>query len=255
MLRPRIIPCLLISKKGLVKTIKFGDPKYIGDPINAVKIFNEKKVDELLLLDIDASINNLKPDFKKLKIIANESRMPLTYGGGISSVEDAKRIISLGFEKISISHAALTNLDLIKEISNEIGSQSVVFCLDYKKNLITQKKIVFSLNSKKRHKLNILDIAKKAEDLGAGEILFNSIDKDGTMQGYDIEFAQLVRNHISTQISFLGGASSKKNMEELFDKVGVAGLAAGSMFVFKGKFRAVLLSYERPILKTKNFDD
>ena len=255
MLRPRIIPCLLISKKGLVKTIKFGDPKYIGDPINAVKIFNEKKVDELLLLDIDASRNKLKPDFKKLKIIANESRMPLTYGGGISNVEDAKKIISLGFEKISISHAALNNINLIGEIAKEIGSQSVVFCLDYKKNLITKKNNIYSINSKKKHKLNILEIAKKAENLGVGEILFNSIDRDGTMKGYDIEFAKFIRKKINTQISFVGGACSQKNMEHLIESIGVAGLVAGSMFVFKGKFRAVLLSYERPNSIIKNLYD
>ena len=255
MLRSRIIPCLLISKKGLVKTINFGDPKYIGDPINAVKIFNEKKVDELLLLDIDASRNNVKPDFKKLKIIANESRMPLTYGGGISTVEDARRIISLGFEKISISHSALNNINLIEQIANEIGSQSVVFCLDYKRNFITQKNTIFSLNGKSKHKINIFEIAKEAERLGAGEIVFNSIDRDGTLKGYDIDFAQKIRNHISTQISFMGGACSMENMEEILDKVGIVGLVAGSMFVFKGKFRAVLLSYERPKMIRNNIND
>ena len=255
MLRPRIIPCLLMSKKGLIKTVKFNNPKYIGDPINAVKIFNEKKVDELILLDIDASRNKVKPDFKILKVIANESRMPLTYGGGISTVEDAKQIISLGFEKISVSHSAIKDINFIRDLSNEVGSQSVVFCLDYKKNFFSKKNIIYSINSKIKHNLNILDLAKKAEDLGAGEIMFNSIDRDGTMQGYDIEFAQKIRNIISTQISFLGGASNSNSIEELYKKIGIGGFAAGSMFVFKGKFRAVLLSYERPNILKTNLND
>tara|TARA_B100000401_G_scaffold350181_1_gene247851 strand:- start:204 stop:956 length:753 start_codon:yes stop_codon:yes gene_type:complete len=247
MLRSRIIPCLLISKNGLVKTERFLSPKYVGDPINAVKIFNEKKVDELVIFDIDSSRYKKSPDLKKLKIIANESRMPLTYGGGINSVKEAKEIISLGFEKISISNTAIRNSEVIKSISNEIGSQSVVVTIDYKKNLFTKNYNIYTLNGTQRHDYNIFEFAKKVEALGAGEILFNSISRDGTMKGYDIEFAKEIRKIIDTQISFIGGAKDINDMDLLIDSVGIVGAAAGSMFVFKGKFKAVLLNYQKPI--------
>ena len=246
MLRSRIIPCLLISQQGLVKTIKFDKPKYVGDPINAVKIFNEKKVDELIILDIDASKNKKPPDLKKLKIIANESRMPLTYGGGITTIEQAKSIISLGYEKISISSYALENPEIIRDISSEIGSQSVVLTIDYKSNFISKGYSVFTINGMKRHKINIFEFAKKAEALGAGEILFNSIDRDGTMTGYDVKFAKDVRNKVNTQISFLGGAKDILDMQNLISSIGIVGAAAGSMFVFKGSFKAILLNYQKP---------
>ena len=246
MLRPRIIPCLLMSKNGLVKTVKFQKPKYVGDPINAVKIFNEKKVDELIILDIDASKNSKSPDLKKLEVIANESRMPLTYGGGITTVEQAKNIISLGYEKISISSYVLENIEIIDKIANAIGSQSVVVTVDYKKNFLTKKYNIFTLNGTIKHNKNIYDLVKKIEELGAGEILFNSIDRDGTKIGYDINFAKEIRAKVNTQISFMGGAKDAFDMENLIDNVGIVGAVAGSMFVFKGKFNAVLLSYQRP---------
>lgn len=248
MLRSRIIPTLLISKNGLVKTEQFANPKYIGDPINAVKIFNEKNVDELIILDIDASKKTIKPDFNKLKIIANESRMPLTYGGGISSVEDAKTLISIGFEKVSISNHAIQNPEFVREISAEIGSQSVVITLDYKRNFITNKYNIFTLNGQIKNNYNIFHLAKKFEDFGAGEILFNSIDRDGKMNGYDLNFAKEIRKKINTQITFLGGAGSISDMERLIEEIGIVGAAAGSMFVFKGKFKAVLLSYQKPYI-------
>ena len=172
--------------------------------------------------------------------------MPLTYGGGITTVEQAKNIIALGYEKISISSFALENIRIIEKISNEIGSQSVVVTFDYKKNFLTKKYNIFSLNGTKRHNHNIFDIAKKVELLGAGEILFNSIERDGTMSGYDIDFAKEIRAKINTQISFMGGAKDVLDMEKLIDNVGIVGAVAGSMFVFKGKFNAVLLSYQRP---------
>ena len=247
MLRSRIIPCLLISKKGLVKTERFSSPKYVGDPINAVKIFNEKKVDELVIFDIDASRYNKRPDLKKLKIIANESRMPLTYGGGINSVKEARDIISLGFEKISLSNAAIKNTEIIKSISNEIGSQSVVVTIDYKKSFFNKNYNIYTLNGTQSHDYNIFEFAKKVEAFGAGEILFNSISRDGTMIGYDIDFAKKIRKIVDTQISFIGGAKDVNDMDLLIDAVGTVGAAAGSMFVFKGQFKAVLLNYQKPI--------
>ncbi len=247
MLRSRIIPCLLISKKGLVKTERFSSPKYVGDPINAVKIFNEKKVDELVIFDIDSSRYNKSPDLNKLKIIANESRMPLTYGGGINSAKEAQEIISLGYEKISISNSAINNTQIIKEISNEIGSQSLVVTIDYKRNFLSKNYNIYTLNGTQRHDYNIYEFAKKVEALGAGEILFNSISRDGTMSGYDIKFAKEIRKKIDTQISFVGGAKDVNDMDLLIDAVGIVGAVAGSMFVFKGKFKAVLLNYQKPI--------
>ena len=246
MLRSRIIPCLLLSQKGLVKTLNFKKPKYVGDPINAVKIFNEKKVDELILLDIDASKNKKPPDLKKLKIIANESRMPLTYGGGIRTIEQARNIISLGYEKISISNYALENPEIIRDISNEIGSQSVVVTIDYKSNFIKNGYNIFTINGNKRNKVNIFEFSKRAEELGAGEILFNSIERDGTMTGYDLKFAKEIRNTVNTQISFIGGAKDVLDMQNLISSLGIVGAAAGSMFVFKGRFKAVLLNYQKP---------
>lgn len=248
MLHPRIIPCLLIRNKGLVKTVKFGASKYIGDPINAVKIFNEKEADELIVLDIDCTLNGLEPDFALIKKLAAECRMPLCYGGGIKSVEQAKKIISLGVEKVAISSAALNNPKLISDISAEIGNQSLVVVLDVKK-LPSGKYEVFTKNGTTSTGLTPLVVAGQAEQLGAGEILINSIDLDGVMCGYDIELASDVRKAVRLPISILGGAGSYSDMQELISCCGLVGVAAGSMFVFKGSLRAVLISYPDPIQK------
>lgn len=242
MLRPRIIPCLLVRNKGLVKTVNFGDSKYVGDPINAVKIFNEKEADELIVLDIDASVNKQLPDLSLIQKIAAECRMPLCYGGGVKTVEQANKIVSLGVEKVAISSAAIENPKLIAEIAKEIGNQSIVVVIDVKKSLLGKYE-VYTHNGKNNTKKNPLELAKQAQDLGAGEIIINSIDLDGKMKGYDLNLALSLRKAISIPMSVLGGAGSLSDISELISICGVVGAAAGSLFVFKGPYKAVLINY------------
>lgn len=246
MLRSRIIPSLLIRNRGLVKTQQFRDEKYVGDPINAVKIFNEKRVDELTIFDIDASAKREGPNFDLLKSIAVESRMPLCYGGGITSAAQARLLIASGFEKVSISAAALERPELIREIADAVGTQSIVVTMDVRKGGLFGKYTVCSLNGTRTHKVKPLEFAALAEQMGAGEIVINSIDRDGMMQGYDVDFAKSVRAVISVPMTVLGGAGTLAHMAELTDALGTVGAAAGSMFVFKGPYRAVLISYDRP---------
>lgn len=242
MLRPRFIPCLLIRKKGLVKTVKFGATKYVGDPINAVKIFNEKEADELIVLDIDASADGTEPDFALIQKLAAECRMPLCYGGGVKTVEHAKRIIGLGVEKVAISSAALADPNLITAIANEIGSQSVVVVLDVKKSLFGRYE-VYTHNGKKGTGRSPVDLAREAQQLGAGEVVINSIDQDGQMKGYDLDLAAKVREAVRIPMSVLGGAGSLDDIGKLLRRCGVVGASAGSLFVFKGSYRAVLINY------------
>jgi cyclase len=246
MLRPRIIPCLLLRDGGLVKTRQFKDAKYVGDPLNAVKIFNEKEVDELLLIDIDATAHARAPDFALLKGLAVESRMPLGYGGGVTSAHQAAQIIASGFEKVSISAAALARPALIREMAEAIGAQSVVVTLDVRKNKLFAGHTIYTRNGSEKQKTNLLEFCHQAIELGAGEIVINSIDRDGEMSGYDLELAKLVRKTVSSPVTMLGGAGNSTHMQELIDAVGVVGAAAGSMFVFKGPYRAVLINYARP---------
>ena len=246
MLRSRIIPCLLLHDGGLVKTRQFKDAKYVGDPLNAVKIFNEKAVDELMLIDIDATVQKRAPNFSLLKGLAVESRMPLGYGGGVTTAQQATQIISSGFEKVSISAAALARPALIREMAEAIGAQSVVVTLDVRKNKLFAGHTIYTRNGTEKHKVNLLDFCQQAAELGAGEIVINSIDRDGEMAGYDLELAKLIRRTVSSPITMLGGAGTSSDMQELIDAVGVVGAAAGSMFVFKGTYRAVLINYARP---------
>lgn len=246
MLRSRIIPCLLMHDGGLVKTRQFKDPKYVGDPLNAVKIFNEKAVDELMFIDIDATAQRRGPSLPLLRSLAVESRMPLCYGGGVDNAELASQIIALGFEKVSISSAALQRPALIGEMARAVGSQSVVVTLDVRKNRLLPGHTIYTHNGAEKHRVDLLDFCRQAESLGAGEIVINSIDRDGEMSGYDIELAKSVRAAVSLPLTVLGGAGSVAHMQDLIDAVGLVGAAAGSLFVFKGSFRAVLINYARP---------
>lgn len=247
MLRSRIIPLLLLRGNGLVKTQRFSDPKYVGDPINAVKIFNEKEVDELTLLDIDATVSGRAPNLTLLEDIASESRMPLCYGGGVKDAETAAKIIALGYEKVSVSHAALERPELVREITDRVGRQSVVVTIDVKKEgLFGGGYRVYSRNAKQKHKLDPIEFAEQCAELGAGEIVLNSIDRDGMMQGYDIALAAKLRAAVTTPLTIVGGAGSAEHLRTLTDKLGPIGAGAGSLFVFKGKYRAVLISYARP---------
>lgn len=252
MLRPRIIPCLLVHQGGLVKTQGFKAPKYVGDPINAVRIFNEKEADELMVLDIDATVNKVDPDFSLIAKLAAECRMPLCYGGGVTTAEQAARIIDMGVEKVAVSAAAIANPSLLTEIAAAVGRQSVVAVLDVRKRtgLFAKGYELCTHNGKTAHKLDPVAFAKQMQDAGAGEIVINSIDRDGLMQGYDLELAKNFRHALKVPITFLGGAGSLDHMRELIFNLGVVGAAAGSLFVFKGKYRAVLISYPTPEQKT-----
>jgi cyclase len=251
MLRSRIIPCLLLHKGGLVKTRQFKEPKYVGDPLNAVKIFNEKEVDELMFVDIDATAQGYEPRMPLLRSLAVESRMPLCYGGGVTSAEQGSRIVATGFEKVSVSAAALARPALIREMSEAIGAQSVVVTIDVKTNRLFSGYAIHTHNGRQKHKQPLLEFCQQAVSLGAGEIVINSIDRDGEMEGYDLELARQVRGAIDTPMTILGGAGSTEHMQALIDAVGTVGAAAGSMFVFKGPYRAVLISYARPARLTQ----
>ena len=253
MLRPRIIPCLLLINNGLYKTKNFKDPKYVGDPLNAVKIFNEKEVDELIILDIYATAEKRKPNYSLIRKIANESRMPICYGGGINNINQITKIISLGIEKISISSAIFTNPNLIKEARNKVGSQSIVAVMDIKKSSFFGEQKVFINNSKLNTKMSPTKFAKYVTDLGAGEILVNSIERDGTLKNYDIPLAREIVCATNIPITMLGGAGSLEDIKTLIDSVGLIGCAAGSLFVFKGKYRAVLIQYPNPLEKENLF--
>lgn len=259
MLRPRIIPCLLVHDKGLVKTVKFKDPKYVGDPINAVRIFNEKECDELMVVDIDATVQGREPDYKMIEFLAAECRMPLCYGGGIKTAEQASRIFSLGVEKIAISSVALESPEIVSAIADKVGNQSVVVVLDvhHKKSLFGNKYEVYTHNATKSTGKDPVIMAKQMERLGAGEIVINSIDQDGVMKGYDMTLVNMIRDAVSVPLTILGGAGSMNDIGELIQRHGIIGAAAGSIFVFKGIYKAVLINYptigERDQLIKANF--
>lgn len=250
MLAPRIIPCLLVHNKGLVKTVKFKDAKYVGDPINAVKIFNEKESDELIVLDIDATVEGREPDYKMIENLAAECRMPLCYGGGIKTVEQATRIFNLGVEKIALSSAVIENLKLVSDISKEVGSQSVVVVIDVKKKMFGGYDI-YTHNGTKKTNIDLEKFIIELQSLGIGEIVINSIDNDGVMKGYDLSLIEKIKPLINVPMTVLGGAGTLEDINKLIEKFGIIGCSAGSLFVFKGKYKAVLINYPNKIEKEK----
>ena len=245
MLRPRIIPCLLVRDGGLVKTFQFSDGKYVGDPINAVRIFNEKEVDELIVLDIDATVEGKEPDYELISNLAAECRMPLCYGGGVKTPDQLQRIIGLGVEKVGLSSGAIEDPDLVAAAADLVGTQSIVVALDVKKRRLSRRYEVFTHNGSTACGAGPVEIAKKMEASGAGEILINSIDRDGTMKGYDMELIGRVRSAVGVPVTALGGAGSLEDISTLIKKFQILGAAAGSLFVFKGIYRAVLINYPR----------
>lgn len=255
MLRSRIIPCLLVHKKGLVKTVGFKDAKYVGDPINAVKIFNEKEVDELIVLDIDATVENRPPNYEMIKNLATECRMPFCYGGGITTVEQSKKIIELGAEKIAISSAAVNNPIIIKQIGEAIGVQSVVVIIDIKKRskLLGGGYDIYTNNGKIKAKVKLNEFIDILNKIGVGEIVVNSIDNDGTMNGYDDALVSLFREKTNFPMTVLGGAGNLDDIKLLISKYKIIGAAAGSLFVFKGKYKAVLINYPNREEKSRLF--
>lgn len=253
MLRARITPCLLVHNKGLVKTVGFKDPKYVGDPINAVKIFNEKEVDELMVLDIDASVEGRGPDFTLIRNLAVECRMPFCYGGGVTTVEEAKKIIHLGAEKVALSSAVINDFDLSRKIGEAVGVQSVVVVLDVKKSFLGGYEIYIH-NGKRATGIKVKDFVQKLDKVGVGEIVINSIDRDGKMNGYDFHLIDLVRDSTEVPITVLGGAGSLDDIKAVTSKYKIIGVSAGSLFVFKGKYKAVLISYPNKHEKKKLFE-
>lgn len=242
MLSTRVIPTLLIKGEGLYKSVKFKDYRYIGDPINAIKIFNEKEVDEIVVVDVEASKQGKEPNYGLIEKMANQAFMPLGYGGGINSVEQARRILALGVEKIILNSALFSSKELITEIANEVGAQSVVACLDVKKNIWGNYEC-FAFSGKRSFKRKPHDLAKEFETLGAGEIIINSIDRDGTFEGYDLKLIKSVSQVTNVPLVALGGARDLRDFSEAINQGGASAVAAGSMFVFHGKHRAVLITY------------
>lgn len=245
MLMPRLIPTLLISQGGLVKTMKFREPKYLGDPINAVRIFNEKEADELIVLDIDSSMAGTEPNYQLVEHIAKECRMPLCYGGGIKSAKQAEKIINLGVEKVAVSSAAILNPDIISDMSSSLGTQSIVVVLDVHSNrkIFSKELKISTHNATRLIDENPIEIAKDFEFRGAGEIVFNSVDLDGSMTGYNLELAKKAKAELSIPFTMLGGAGSLDDIKALVEQVGIVGASASSIFVYKGKYKAVLISY------------
>lgn len=251
MLRSRIIPCLLVHKKGLVKTLKFSieDGKYVGDPINAVKIFNEKNVDEIMVIDIDATVEGYEPDYEMIKNVATECRMPLCYGGGVKTVEQVRKIIKLGAEKVAVSSAALENISLLNEMSEAVGAQSVVLVLDVakKKSLFGGTHYeIFIHNGRRKTGKRLYDFLEEIKNISYGELVINNIDLDGMMTGYDMDMCDKVRELTDVPLTFLGGAGSYMDLKKLVSRFKIIGAAAGSIFVFKGKYKAVLIQYPLP---------
>lgn len=230
----------MVKNGSLVKTVNFKNPKYVGDPINAVRIFNEKEVDELIVLDIDATVEGREPDYRMIEHLSSECRMPLCYGGGITTSDQVERIVQLGVEKVAISSAAIINPRIIEEFAKRVGSQSVVLVMDIKKNEEYEVKIH---NGNRTVKKILTELVIQMERCGAGEIVLNSIDNDGIMKGYDYKLIDIVQHLISIPLTVLGGAGSLQDVGNLINKYGAIGAAAGSLFVFKGIYRAVLINY------------
>jgi imidazole glycerol-phosphate synthase subunit HisF len=254
--RPRLIPCLSIKDRGLVKTTKFSNPRYLGDPINAVKIFNGKGVDELCILDIIASTESRGPDFEYLKDIASEAFMPLSYGGGITSINEIEKLFYIGYEKVIMNTSFIRNPDLIKAAVDFAGSQSVVVSIDVKNELFGRRACYIN-DGLTKIKENPVTLAKKAEELGAGEILLNSITNDGVMKGYDIELVKDVTEAVSIPVIACGGAKDIYDLKMVLETGGAHAAAAGSLFVYYGPQRAVLITTpdEKDLIEIGIFKD
>lgn len=242
MLRTRVIPSLLMTERRLVKTIGFRKRVYLGDPINTVKIFNDKLVDELVLLDIDATAKGREPDYAYLESIASQCFMPLGYGGGVTSAEQVRRILGLGIEKVVINAAAVGRPELISEAAELAGSQSIVVSIDVKKTWLGGYEIR-THNGRRSTRLDPAGFAAEAERRGAGEILLNSIDRDGMMNGYDIKLVRQVADAVSIPLVACGGAGRIEHFGEAVHQGGASAVAAGSLFVFSGPHKAVLINF------------
>lgn len=248
----RIIPCLLLDDGKLVKTVKFAKPTYIGDPLNAVKIFNDKEVDELIFLDIRATEKGARPDFAYLQKITEQCFMPLCYGGGVNHFEDIRELFRIGFEKVSINTAAYEHMELIREASAHFGNQSIVGAMDVGTNLFG-KKVVKVRRGTKNTKENPVDYARRLEEAGAGEIFLNSITQDGCMQGYDYELIEEITEQVNVPVIACGGAGSLEDCKKAVDS-GASAAAAGSIFVYWGVNKGILINYPDEEKITRMFE-
>lgn len=237
----RIIPILLMSQGGLVKTVKFECPRYVGDPINAVRIFNEKEVDELVLLDMDATVENRGPSFPDLEEILSEAFMPVGYGGGITSVAEIEKLFRLGIEKVVLNSVLAQQPDLLREASREFGSQSIVASIDVRRDFLGRYR-AFTHGGRRKLADNPVELMRKWESLGAGEIVLNSIDRDGTRKGLDVDFIAVAAAAVTVPLVAVGGAGEVAHLTAAL-RAGASAVGAGSMFVFHGVHQAVLISY------------
>ncbi len=253
MLRTRVIPCLLLKNGGLVKTVCFNDPKYVGDPINAVRIFNEKEVDELIILDIEASQKRREPDYENVRDIVSEAFMPIAYGGGVTKIEQAKRLVSLGVEKVVLNTATLQSFNLVREMAYHLGSSSTVVGLDVKRDWLGRHH-VFNSATRKVTDRDPLEHAQHAVTAGAGEIFINDVDRDGTGNGYDLNLIHNMAAAVDVPVIACGGAGSLEHFRDASDS-GASAVAAGSMFVYIGKHRAVMINYPEPEILLGLFQD
>lgn len=251
MYRPRVIPCLLISGNGLVKTKKFKEPVYIGDPVNAVRIFSDKEADELMILDIDASRQGREPNYELIAEMAGEAFMPVSYGGGIRNIEQIRRLIRLGVEKVVINTLATESMETITAAAEIFGSQAVVGAVDIKRKLLGSY-VVVSKSATLETRLNLYQHIENMVDAGVGELFINDVDRDGTMDGYDLKLIKSI-THSTVPVVVCGGAGSNEHLREGLQIGGASAVAAGSMFVFHGKHRAVLISYPKGLDLKKIF--
>lgn len=243
MLKHRVIPCLLLRNGGLVKTRKFANPKYVGDPINAIRIFNDKEADELMVLDITASHDGREPDYGLIEQFAGECFMPLCYGGGISSVDQARRLFALGVEKVCLQTAALRDPSIVSRIADVGGSQAVVVSIDVKKNWLGERHL-YAAATRQVLGRRWMDQMHELVAAGAGEVLLNAVDRDGTMDGMDLEMIREASRAIQVPLIAVGGAGSMMDIKSAV-MAGASAVAAGAFFVFHGPHRAVLITYPR----------
>lgn len=242
MLITRVMPCLLVENDRLVKTVKFKIPSYVGDPVNAIKIYNDKEVDELVIVDITATVEKRTPNFNLIKEIADECFMPVCYGGGISSIDQMKTLYGIGIEKVALNSHAINNPKLITDAANKFGSQSIVLSIDVKKNIFG-KQTVYTHGGTKKSKYGPIEYAKIVEEAGAGEILLNSIDRDGTWDGFDIDLIRSVTEIVNIPVIAIGGAGNLEHISAAIHSGGASAIALGSMAVYQGKDLGVLINF------------
>ena len=253
MLRPRIIPVLLLKESFLVKSVKFKNHVYIGDPLNAVKLYNDLKADELVFLDINASKNGTVVCFNLVKEIGEEASMPFSVGGGIKTLAQIEALIKAGAERVVIGNEAASNPEFINMASKEFGSSTITVCIDVKKNLFG-KELVYSLNGKTAHKYNVLVFAKLMEQNGVGELIIQSIERDGIMKGYDKDLVKKISDEVTVPVVSLGGAGSYADLKDMYSFCKVRGLGSGSTFIYQSNMKGVLINYPTPQEKKEIYE-